>query len=103
MITEAEKIGLRTVSEVFADRAYENDGTLVARTKPGAVITDSDAAIRQVLGMIKDKQVKTIHGKYIAIKADSVCVHGDGAKALEFVLKLREAFQKENIAVVPAL
>jgi UPF0271 protein len=45
MITEAEKIGLRTVSEVFADRAYENDGTLVARTKPGAVITDSDAGI----------------------------------------------------------
>lgn len=101
MIQEAEKIGLKAASEVFADRAYEDDGTLVSRTKPGAMITDSDLAIQQVISMIKKEKVKTIHGKYIDIKADSVCVHGDGAKALEFVSRLRDVFDKESIEVVP--
>ncbi|MFA9375232.1 MAG: LamB/YcsF family protein [Lachnotalea sp.] len=101
MIQEAEKIGLKTASEVFADRAYEDDGTLVARTKPGAMITDSELAIQQVISMIKEGKVKTINGRYIDIKADSVCVHGDGANALEFVSRLREVFDKESIEVVP--
>lgn len=101
MIQEAEKIGLKAASEVFADRAYEDDGTLVSRTKQGAMITDLDQAIQQVISMIKEGKVKTINGSYIDIKADSVCVHGDGAKAIEFVSRLREVFDKESIEVVP--
>lgn len=101
MIQEAEKIGLPSASEVFADRAYERDGTLVSRTKEGALITDADAAVAQVLLMVKKGKVKTITGDYIDIKADSVCVHGDGSSALEFVSKLRTKFEKEGIKVMP--
>jgi UPF0271 protein len=101
MIQEAEKIGLKTASEVFADRAYEDDGTLVSRTKPGAMITDSKQAMEQVISMVKTGKVKTINGRLIDIKADSVCVHGDGEKALEFVSRLREVFEMEGIEVVP--
>ena len=100
MIDAAASLGIRTANEVFADRAYEEDGSLVARTKEGAMITDEDLAIKRVIRMILEKKVETITGKDIPIQADSVCVHGDGPKALAFVQKLREAFAKENIEVV---
>ena len=66
--------------EVFADRAYEEDGTLVNRRKEGAVITDENEAIVRVIRMVKEKKITAITGKDIDIQADSVCVHGDGAK-----------------------
>ncbi|MDO5423096.1 MAG: 5-oxoprolinase subunit PxpA [Eubacteriales bacterium] len=101
MAEAAEKTGLKAAREVFADRAYEEDGSLVARTKPGAMITDEDEAIARVIGMIKDRKVTAITGKEIPISADSVCVHGDGPKALAFVQKIREAFGRESIEVKP--
>ena len=76
----------------FADRAYEEDGTLVGRGKPGAMITDEEEAIARVIRMIKDQTVRAITGKDIAIRADSICVHGDGEKALAFVERIRQAF-----------
>lgn len=85
----------------FADRAYEEDGSLVARTKPGAVITDEDEAIKRVIGMVKHGKVTAITGKEIPIEANSICVHGDGAKALEFVRKIRAALTIENIIIAP--
>lgn len=99
MIVQAEKQGLDFACEIFADRAYESDGSLVARTKEGAMITDENEAVERVLTMITDGRVKTISGEIISIKADSVCVHGDGAKALAFVERLRGAFAKNNISV----
>ncbi|HEX3017087.1 MAG TPA: 5-oxoprolinase subunit PxpA [Caproicibacter sp.] len=101
MIQAAKDTGLRAASEVFADRAYEDDGSLVARTKPGAMVTDEDEAIRRVVRMAKDGKVTTITGKDIFIQADSVCVHGDNAKALEFVNKIRAALTAEGIRVLP--
>lgn len=101
MIQAAKDTGLRAASEVFADRAYEDDGSLVARTKPGAMVTDEDEAIRRVVRMAKDGKVTTITGKDISIQADSVCVHGDNAKALEFVNKIRAALTAEGIRVLP--
>ena len=92
---------VKCAKEVFADRAYEEDGSLVARTKPGAVITDEDEAIKRVIGMVKHGKVTTITGKEIAIEANSICVHGDGAKALEFVRKIRAALTIENIKIAP--
>lgn len=92
-------MGLRTAMEVFADRAYEEDGTLVNRRKEGAVITDENEAIVRVIRMVKEKKITAITGKDIDIQADSVCVHGDGAKALAFVEKIREAFAKEGIQI----
>ena len=95
----AQDMGLRTAMEVFADRAYEEDGTLVNRRKEGAVITDENEAIVRVIRMVKEKKITAITGKDIDIQADSVCVHGDGAKALAFVEKIREAFAKEGIQI----
>ena len=101
MTEAAEKTGLKAAREVFADRAYEEDGSLVARTKPGAMITDEDLAISRVIGMVKDHKVTAITGKEIPITADSICVHGDGPKALAFVQKIRQALQAEGIAIKP--
>ena len=101
MIEAAKDTGLAYAQEVFADRAYEEDGTLVNRRKPGAMITDEDEAIRRVIGMVKDGKVTAITGKEVAIQADSICVHGDGEKALAFVKKIREALTKEGIEIKP--
>ena len=87
--------------EVFADRAYEEDGSLVARSKEGAMITDEEEAVSRVIRMIKEQKVTAITGKDIPITADSVCVHGDGVKALKFVEKIKKALQEEGSSVVP--
>lgn len=99
----ARDMGLRTAMEVFADRAYEEDKTLVARGKPGAMITDEEQAIARVIRMVKEGTVKAVSGKDIPIQADSICVHGDGEKALAFVERIREALKKENIQVCPLM
>ncbi|HIY01149.1 MAG TPA: 5-oxoprolinase subunit PxpA [Candidatus Blautia faecipullorum] len=95
----AKDMGLRTALEVFADRAYEEDGSLVNRRKEGAMVTDEKVAIARVVRMIKEKKVTAITGKDIPIQADSVCVHGDGAKALAFVEKIRRTLTEEGIEI----
>ena len=97
LIRAGKDMGLRTALEVFADRAYEEDGSLVDRRKEGAMITDEEVAIARVVRMVKEQKVTAITGKDIPIKADSVCVHGDGVKALEFVKKIREKLVEEGI------
>ena len=99
MITAAEEIGLKAASEVFADRAYNDDGTLVSRKLPGAVIKDKELAIKRVVRMVKEGKVESINGKDIDIKADSICVHGDNPKALEFVKNIRETLEKEGVTI----
>lgn len=97
----AADMGLRTAQEVFADRAYEEDGTLVDRRKEGAMVTDEDVAIARVIRMVKEGKVTAITGRDIDIRADSVCVHGDGAKALAFVEKIRTRLTEEGVAICP--
>lgn len=97
----AADMGLTTAMEVFADRGYEEDGTLVDRRKEGAMITDEDEAICRVIRMVKEGKVTAVTGKDIPIQADSICVHGDGIKALAFVEKIRRAFVKEGIEICP--
>lgn len=99
MINEAKKMGLKCASEIFADRNYEDDGTLVARTKPNAMIEDENEAIERVVEMIKKHRVKSVNGKEIEIHPDSVCVHGDGEKALVFIRNIRASFEKESIMI----
>jgi UPF0271 protein len=101
LVSAAREAGIPVAQEVFADRAYEEDGSLVARTKPGAMITDEDEAITRVIGMVKTGKVRAITGKDITVTADSVCVHGDGEKALLFVEKLNTAFKAEGIEIAP--
>ncbi len=97
----ARNLGLRTAAEVFADRAYEEDGTLVNRKKPGAMITEEAEALARIIRMVKEHKVQAITGKDIDIEVDSVCVHGDGVKALAFVEKLRDGLTKEGIEICP--
>lgn len=99
MIIQAQRLGLDCACEVFADRAYNPDGSLVSRTLPNSMITDENDAVERVLGMILNGEVKACDGSYIKIKADSVCVHGDGEKALTFVKRLRDAFDKNGIEI----
>lgn len=95
----AKAAGISFKQEVFADRAYEEDGSLVARSKPGAVIEDEELTISRVVKMIKEGTVTAISGKEIQLKADSVCVHGDGVKALAFVKLIRRTLEEEGIQV----
>lgn len=99
MIKAAKDIGLRVASEVFADRAYNLDGSLVSRSIEGSVIHDADLAISRVIRMVKEGKVKSISGEDINIDAQSICVHGDNPKALEFVWKIHEALINENIEI----
>ena len=101
LLHAARDMGLRAASEVFADRAYEEDGSLVNRKKSGAMITDEDLAVARVVRMIKEHKVTAITGKDIDITADSICVHGDGEKALAFVRKIREVLASEGIEIAP--
>ena len=100
-IRAAEDVGLKAVSEVFADRAYEEDGTLVNRKKHGAMITDENEAIHRVVRMVKEGKVTAITGRDIPICAESICVHGDGEKALLFTKRIRMAMEAENILIAP--
>jgi len=100
MLEEGRACGLRVASEVFADRAYMEDGTLVPRSQTGSMIHDSELAISRVVGMVKNGKVESITGKEIAIQADSICVHGDNAEALEFVQGIREELIKNGVEIV---
>ncbi len=92
-------LGLRTCSEVFADRSYQSDGALTPRSKPGALIEDPDKAVLQALRMVRQSQVFSVDGKTIELKADTLCLHGDGTHALEFAVAIRSAFEQNGIVM----
>ena len=92
-------MGLTGVCEIFSDRAYMEDLSLVPRKQPGAMITDENFAVERCIKMIKEHRVTAITGKEIEIHGESLCVHGDGPSALLFVEKIREAFRQENIQI----
>lgn len=99
LISEAEALGLRTASEVFADRRYEDDGQLVSRQESDATITNTDEALQQVLKMVTENKVVSKNGKEIDLQADTICVHGDGAHTLDFVTQIRKKLTKEGIDI----
>ncbi|WP_010677264.1 5-oxoprolinase subunit PxpA [Bacillus timonensis] len=99
LIEAGEIHGLKTISEVFADRTYQSDGTLTPRTQPNAIIHNSGDAIKQVLQMVKEQTVQTTTSEIIPIKAQSICVHGDNEHALKFVQELRQALSNEGIQI----
>ena len=98
-IRAAEKVGLRVASEVFADRAYMEDGTLVPRGTPGAMVHDRDLAIERTVRMVKEGVVETLSGKIIPIRADSICVHGDNPDAIGFTSRIRAALEAEGVVI----
>jgi len=99
LIRASERVGLRAISEVFADRGYQADGSLVPRGTPGDMIEDASAAVARTLRMVQAGTVESVDGKVVAIAADTVCLHGDGAHALEFARALRAALSGANITL----
>jgi 5-oxoprolinase (ATP-hydrolysing) subunit A len=99
LISEAEKIGLRTASEVFADRTYQNDGSLTPRNLPNAMIDEAESAVRQVILMVEKGFVVSTEGKNVPLKAETICIHGDGVHAVEFAKALRNELTKNGIEI----
>ena len=102
MIGAAQRAGLMPVEEVFADRGYMPDGSLVPRSRPGALIEDEEQSLAQTLSLVRDHQVTAIDGSTVSVNAQTVCLHGDGAHALAFARRIREALEREGIAVMAA-
>ena len=94
-----KKAGVRVIGEVFADRGYTDEGTLAPRDKPGGMIEDAAASVRQALAMIEEGYVTSLAGKRVPVGADTLCLHGDQPGAVIFASKLREAFKERGIAV----
>ncbi|MEJ5112255.1 5-oxoprolinase subunit PxpA [Erwinia billingiae] len=98
-IRAGKAMGLTTREEVFADRGYQADGSLVPRSQPGALIDSDQQAIEQTLSMIQQGKVKSLSGEWVNVNADTVCLHGDGAHAMAFAAQLRQAFKQQQIQV----
>lgn len=100
LIKAGKEVGLKVANEVFADRAYNEDGTLVSRKLAGSMIHDTDLAISRVVRMVKEGKVKTINNNDINIQADTICVHGDNPKAVAFVQKIRKVLEDEGVQIM---
>lgn len=101
LVNAAVEKGLKAANEVFADRAYNQDGTLVARSLPGSMIHDKNIAISRVIRMVTEGKVTAINGEDMDIKVDSICVHGDNPEAVEFVRLIKEELLKAKIEIKP--
>jgi UPF0271 protein len=101
LVTAGEAAGLPLVHEVFADRAYEDDGNLVSRKKPGAVLHDAPAIAARVVKMVQDGAVVSITGKTIMMRTDTVCIHGDTPGAVGIAREIRQALKQAGITVAP--
>jgi len=99
MVRAAHDVGLRVISEVFADRAYEDDGKLMERSKPGAVIHDDEVCLQRILKMLKEGIVLSASGKELSVQVDSICVHGDNPSALVFVKKITESLKLAGFSI----
>jgi UPF0271 protein len=101
MLRAAEQIGLMTASEVFADREYNDDGSLVARSLPGAVLHDKRIVTHRAVKMVKDRSVISVSGKVIPLQADTICIHGDNPQAPELAKELINALRSAGTDVKP--
>jgi len=101
LVRAAKELGLKVAEEVFADRAYNSNGTLVSRKLPGAVIHDKDLAISRVKRMVTEGIVTAIDGTDIHINANSICVHGDNPEAAAFVKLIRGKLEADGIQIKP--
>ena len=89
-------------AEVFADRTYQRDGSLTPRSRSDALITDESLAVAQVLRIVRDGVVRTTDGTDIPMRADTVCVHGDGPQAVAFARRLNHELRAAGITLKPA-
>lgn len=99
LLSAGRACGLQVASEVFADRTYQPDGSLTPRSRPDALIVDAAVAVAQVLRLVREGSVRATDGTSVAITADTVCVHGDGPRAVEFARRLREELAAAGVAL----
>jgi len=99
LIKAGNKLGLSTASEIFADRTYQQDGSLTPRNEANAIIEDEEAALNQVIQIIQEKEVNTLQNTTIPITADTICLHGDGKYALEFTKEIQGLLWQKNIKI----
>lgn len=95
----AEAAGGPLVCEVFADRAYNDDATLVSRSQPGAVIHDAEKAAEHVLRMVEDQAITSINGVKVPVRPETVCVHGDNPEAVRLAETVRTRLEKAGVTV----
>jgi UPF0271 protein len=100
LIGEGRKAGLRTVSEVFADRGYRADGSLVPRTEPGAVLDDSDLVVSRALAMVREGAVSAVDGTRVPLEVETICIHGDTPGAVDFARRLRAALDAAGVEII---
>lgn len=91
--------GLRVAAEVFADRAYEPDGSLASRRKPGSVIHDPAAVVTRAVRMVKDRTVVAIDGSTVTLEADTICVHGDTPGSDDLAARIRTGLEAAGVTV----
>ena len=101
MASAARAMGLRVAFEVYADRSYQDDGTLTPRSEPHAMIEDVAQSIAQVKRMVTDGSVVSLAGKTVPIVADTLCIHGDQPGAAVFAARIRAALDADGIGVRP--
>ena len=99
LLAAAERAGIVSASEAFADRNYLHDGSLVSRHRPDAMVHDVDEAVRRAIRMVSDGCVTDVDGEDIPIRADTLCVHGDGPNAAELARRLREGLEHAGVRV----
>ncbi|WP_174732434.1 LamB/YcsF family protein [Mesobacillus harenae] len=99
LVKAGKRIGLRSASEVFSDRTYQEDGSLTSRREANALIKDPKTAVSQVIRMVKEEKVTSLQGSDVSIKADTICIHGDGESALDFARYIRSSLQDAGIKV----
>lgn len=98
-INEAKMLNLKTAGEAFADRRYEEDGSLRSRTLPGALLEDAGKAVQQVLQMINTGTVTAFSGKQVSVLVDTICIHGDGKHAVSFAKQIHQTLKHYSIDI----
>jgi len=99
LIRAGRRAGLATASEVFADRSYQPDGSLTPRDRPGAILTDASGVVQQAIDLVRKQRVRAIDGTDVPVHADTICIHGDGAHAVEFARAIRRGLAEAGVPV----
>jgi UPF0271 protein len=94
-----EKMNLQVAREIFADRNYLNDGWLVPRTRPDALLRDPKQAAQRVLRMLREGKVRSVEGRDVDVRGETICVHGDTPGAVEFARELRSQLEYEGVKI----
>ncbi|WP_343668002.1 5-oxoprolinase subunit PxpA [Chitinophaga sp.] len=99
LIKAAAAAGLKTASEVFADRTYQDDGSLTPRSQPNALIDNEADALKQVLQMVTKQEVTTVNGHIVPLRAETICLHGDGAHAVAFAKAVHKTLREHHLTI----